>query len=213
MHAPAAVATGVAPARGAGWRRPWLLLWLAAAMAAVPAGANETGMYSVYRGPSGYFDTILGDTRTLTDDELIPALLHALDQLSKYPKPAVPPAVRRVSREEIEAIACEGRHCGVLAIYRPETGIYLDQALRPETSLFDRSVLLHELVHYLQDLHGERGDMRPCDRWYHREREAYAIQKQFLTLVGSPVRVGYSAAKSTCADDEPATATHGNPQR
>ena len=53
---------------------------------------------------------------------------------------------------------------------------------------------------YVQDLANERGEMEDCKRWYYREQEAYAIQKQFLVLVGSPVRVGYSANRSTCDD-------------
>jgi hypothetical protein len=184
----------------------WVIL-VALPGALVPAQAHEAGgMYSTYRDEAGSpaFDRVPGDSLPLTADELLPSLLESLNQLSKYPKPARLPAVLRVSRDTLEAVGCAGKKpCGVLAIYRPEAGIYLDERLDPETNLFDRSVLLHELVHYLQDLHGERGDMRPCDRWYHREVEAYAIQKQFLMLVGSPVRVGYSASQSTCAGEDP----------
>ena len=64
--------------------------------------------------------------------------------------------------------------------------------------MFDRSVLLHELVHYVQEMENEHGDMKPCLRWYHREQEAYAIQKTFLVVVGSPVRVAYSAHRDAC---------------
>ena len=91
------------------------------------------------------------------------------------------------------------------AFYRPGEGIYLDDSLKPEANLFDRSILLHELVHYVQDMSGERADVKPCLRWYQREQEAYAIQKVFLGMTGSPTRVGYSAHKSTC-DDEPVSA-------
>ncbi|MGH8678130.1 MAG: hypothetical protein ACREUQ_07245, partial [Burkholderiales bacterium] len=145
-------------------------------------------------------DRGLGEARALNSDELLPALLDAIDQITKYARPKVLPRIVRVAHSELEAMVCPGK-CGVLASYRPGEGIYLDNRLSPETSLFDRSVVLHELVHYLQDLHNERSDMRPCQRWYFRELEAYAIQKQFLTLVGSPTRVAYSAAKSTCDDE------------
>jgi hypothetical protein len=60
--------------------------------------------------------------------------------------------------------------------------------------------LLHELVHYLQDVSNELASAEPCDRWYRREQEAYAIQKQFLIIVGSQLRVAYSTALS-CAQD------------
>jgi hypothetical protein len=199
-----------------------VLAWaiLASLCGALPvAHAREAGgMYSTYRDEAGSpaFDRVPGDSRPLTSEELIPSLLESLNQLSKYPKPARLPAVLRVSRDRLEAIGCAGKKpCGVLAIYRPEAGIYLDERLDPEANLFDRSVLLHELVHYLQDLHGERSDMRPCERWYYREVEAYAIQKQFLMLVGSPVRVGYSASRSTCDGEDPppsAASRHPAPQ-
>ena len=138
----------------------------------------------------------------LSDAELMPALVTALDQLSKYHKLVASPEIIRVPHARIEVMVCDAK-CGALATYRPGEGIYLDESLKPETSLFDRSILLHELVHYAQDMHGEHGDMRPCMRWYLREQEAYAIQKIFLGMTGSPIRVGYSAHKSTC-DDEPA---------
>jgi hypothetical protein len=95
---------------------------------------------------------------------------------------------------------CNKSACGVLASYWHGEGIYIDENLKPETSLFARSVLLHELVHYLQDTHDAWGGLRDCDRWYHRELEAYALQKQFLTLIGSPIRVAYSASGPTCDD-------------
>lgn len=146
------------------------------------------------------FDTNPGDTGPLAEGQLLPALLSALDQLSRYARPVSVPEIYRVPHEELQRMVC-GAPCAALATYRSGEGIYLDDKLKPETNLFDRSVLLHELVHYLQDMNNEHGDMKPCERWYHREQEAYAIQKRFLITVGSPVRVGYSAHKSTCDDD------------
>lgn len=184
---------------------------LACALLSAPAPAAEKqaaadsraspGMYGTYRSDaSTRFDRSLADVDPMTDAQLLPALLSALDQLSKYPRPPMLPALHRLPRAELQQLVCGGP-CPALAIYRPGEGIYLDDKLRPETGLFDRSVLLHEMVHYLQDLNNEHDDMRPCSRWYYREQEAYAIQKRFLIIVGSPVRVGYSAHASTCDDD------------
>lgn len=181
-----------------------LLVSLPAALAAEageePAVVEKSGMYSNYIGrTTDVFDKYLGDIGVLTEAELLPALLSALRQLSKYPVSVSVPEIYRVSQERLQELACSGK-CTVLGTYRPGEGIYLDERLNPENSLFDRSVLLHELVHYVQEMNGELSDMRPCERWYHREQEAYAIQKNFLMLVGSPVRVGYSANQSTCDD-------------
>lgn len=144
----------------------------------------------------------------LSEAELMPALAAALDQLSKYPRLVGTPEVRRVPHERIEELVCRSK-CAARAVYRPGEGIYLDDKLHPETNLFDRSILLHELVHYAQDMGGEHGDMKPCQRWYFREQEAYAIQKIFLGMAGSPTRVGYSAHQSTCDDDDARTAAPG----
>lgn len=169
------------------------------------AGSESVGMYSNYvDDQAARYDQYLGDVRPLTEKELIPALLSAADQLSKYPKPATVPEIYRVQHSRLEEMVCP-TGCAVLATYRPGEGIFLDESLKPETDLFHRSVLLHELVHYLQDINNELGTMRDCERWYHRELEAYAIQKSFLALVGSQVRVGYSAKQSTCDDMPQAT--------
>jgi hypothetical protein len=162
-------------------------------------GAQE-GMYSTYTdNHSGASRTSIGDASaaTLSAAELMPALVSALDQLSKYHRLVALPEVIEVSHQRIEELVCHAK-CGALAAYRPGEGIYIDERLKPETDLFARSILLHELVHYAQEMSGEHGDMRPCERWYHREQEAYAIQKKFLFISGSPTRVGYSAARSTC---------------
>jgi hypothetical protein len=166
-------------------------------------GGESAGMYSNYAdNGSGIARKYLGNAGVdvLSEAELMPALVSALDQLSKYHRPVALPEVIRVPHERIEAMVCHAK-CGALAAYRPGEGIYLDERLKPETQLFDRSILLHELVHYLQDMSDELGGMRPCQRWYQREQEAYAIQKIFLFMTASPTRVGYSANKSTCDDD------------
>jgi hypothetical protein len=171
------------------------------------AGGEATGMYSNYTAESSvatrkYLGNAGADV--LSEAELMPALVAALDQLSKYHRPVALPEVIRVPHERIEELVCNAK-CAALAVYRPGEGIYLDDKLKPETDLFARSILLHELVHYAQDMSDEHGDMRPCMRWYQREQEAYAIQKIFLFTTGSATRVGYSAHKSTC-DDEPQSA-------
>jgi hypothetical protein len=159
--------------------------------------AAGAGMYSTYADTgTRFFGDELGDTYPIPMVDLLPALLVAVHHLSKYPAPGELPAVHRVPHAKIEQLAC-GKPCPALAAYRPGEGIYLDEALKPESNVFARSVLLHELVHYVQDVSNELAGVRPCERWYRREQEAYAIQKRFLALLGSQMRVGYSAG-TTC---------------
>ncbi len=158
-------------------------------------------MYSTYVDDrSEFFSDELGKADPIPLAQLVPELLTAIDQLSKYAIPQELPGVHRVPHEKIEQLTCGGGKCAALAAYRPGEGIYIDEALKPETDIFARSVLLHELVHYVQDVANELASAEACDRWYRREQEAYAIQKRFLMLVGSQVRVAYSAA-SSCAQD------------
>ncbi len=160
------------------------------------------GMYSTYVDDrSDFFSDELGKADPIPLAQLVPELLTAIDQLSKYAIPQELPGVHRVPHEKIEQLTCGGGKCAALAAYRPGEGIYIDEALEPETDIFARSVLLHELVHYVQDVANELASAEACDRWYRREQEAYAIQKRFLMLVGSQVRVAYSAA-SSCAQDK-----------
>ncbi|MGD2139818.1 MAG: hypothetical protein PVH25_05445 [Burkholderiales bacterium] len=159
-----------------------------------------TGMYSTYvdtRTP--FVGEELADTYPIPMDDLVPALLLTIDHLSKYKMPHELPVVHRAPHEKIEQLAC-GKPCAALAAYRSGEGIFIDEALKPETEIFARSVLLHELVHYLQDVSRELESLRLCERWYRREQEAYAIQKRFLVLVGSQIRVAYSAG-SSCDND------------
>jgi hypothetical protein len=165
-------------------------------------GGETVGMYSNYADQGSVAtQKYLGDAgaEVLSDAELMPALVSALYQISKYQRLVALPEIIRVPHERIERMVCPGK-CAALAAYIPGAGIYLDEKLNPGRDLFHRSILLHELVHYAQDMSEEHDDMKPCMRWYQREQEAYAIQKIFLFMTGSPTRVGYSAQKSTCDD-------------
>lgn len=141
--------------------------------------------------------------------ELTRHLLRSAARLSKYRMPDASPMVTRVSRAALEAKACpEGAgRCGVSAMYQPELGILMAEDLKPETNLFQRSILLHEMVHYLQDIGQELVAAAPCERWYQRELEAYAVQKQYLVSINSPDRVAYSGSRPTC-EASPDAQTH-----
>ncbi|HTS52355.1 MAG TPA: hypothetical protein VMH26_03695 [Burkholderiales bacterium] len=116
--------------------------------------------------------------------ELVDSLLDTITKLSNYRKPNTTPRVTKVSRSEIERTLC-GRPCPVKAWHVPGEGIFIDDSLAPETDLIHRSILLHELVHFLQDINAEGAALGECDRWLHREREAYTLQNQYLALVGN----------------------------
>jgi hypothetical protein len=157
------------------------------------APAQNGGMYSTYKTPvaSTLFDHAF-DTSPETDlSKLIRQLMNVIDRLSRYKIPKDHPNIYRVPHAELEHYVC-GTHCSIKAWYKPGDGIFLDESLKPETGIFDRSILLHELVHFLQERSGEYENMDPCNRWFHRELDAYNVQNRYLGVIGHPSRVAFT---------------------
>jgi len=115
--------------------------------------------------------------------QLVDSLIDAITRLSSFRKPSGLPPVTRVSRAEIERTICDGP-CMVKAWYLPDGGVFFDDTLTPETNLIHRSILLHELVHFVQEFNGEAAGLDPCHRWVQREQQAYEVQARYLALIG-----------------------------
>lgn len=164
---------------------------------------NNTGIYEKYKSEKQKFlDDFAGASLKLDRQDLIPVLFSSIHYMSKYSSPDKLPTVSFLPSAELSRLACNSK-CLVLGHYQGGEIIYLDEKLQPEKNLFDRSVLLHELVHYLQyssEQHSEtpQTPQEKCVLWYKREREAYAIQDAFLMAVSSPVRAGYFPARADC---------------
>ena len=171
--------------------------------AATSESYSNTGMYEKYKGEQQKFlDDFAGARPNINKEELIPLIFSTLQRLTRYPLPDQYPTVTYLSSDDLSKLACESK-CTVLGHYQGGLTVYLDDKLKPETNLFDRSVLLHEMVHYLQQLNlptskSELSIHEKCVLWYTREREAYAVQEAFLIMVASPVRAGYFPARADC---------------
>jgi len=175
---------------------------LVGALALIPAGAlaqstgsnaQDAGMYSPYKTPEAkaMFDYAFDPSPERDLGKVVRQMFLVMDRLSRYKIPRDMPNIYRVPHAELEQYVC-GTHCSIKAWYRAGDGIYLDDSLKPETSVFDRSILLHELVHYIQDRAGEYGNMDDCDRWFHREVDAYNVQNRYLGVMGHPSRVAFT---------------------
>ena len=164
---------------------------------------QNTGMYEKYKSDKQKFlDDFAGASLKLERQDLVPILFSSIHHLSKFPLPDKLPSIRFLPAAELSKLACHSE-CMVLGHYQGGETIYLDEKLKPESNLFDRSVLLHEMVHYLQyavdaDADKPQTQKEKCVLWYKREREAYAIQDAFLVVVSSPVRAGYFPARADC---------------
>jgi len=149
------------------------------------SAAPNAGMYaSVQAPPSARLYRLIDRGEIDSMPQLVDSLLNTINAMSDYAKPSSTPPVTKVSRAEIERTICNGP-CPVKAWHMPGEGIFMDDRLSPETDLVHRSILLHELVHYLQEINGEGASMDECDRWLYREREAYRLQNQYLGLIGN----------------------------
>ena len=114
--------------------------------------------------------------------ELVAVLMSGAVQLSGYPAPPRLPEVELVKHQWLVDEACGAQSCKVRGWLPPGDRIYLDDTLDPVGDTMDSSVLLHELVHYLQRESGRFGD--DCSAAIDKEREAYATQRSFLAAYG-----------------------------
>jgi hypothetical protein len=99
------------------------------------------------------------------------------------------PAVALVPHAYLEQLAC-GEKCPALGVYPDGNVIYIDDALQIDTNVCAKSVLLHELVHFLQHRDDRFVNLPPEIRSYAREHEAYTVQQQYLAENGRKVAFG-----------------------
>ena len=123
--------------------------------------------------------------------ELIAVLLSWAASLSGYPYPDTRPAIEYREHDFFEQHACaEVKNCRVAAWYDNDGTIFLDTRLANLEDPIIRSVVVHELVHYLQDLSGEYkgGD---CREQVRREQHAYAVQRTYLNRIAGQFAATY----------------------
>ena len=124
--------------------------------------------------------------------QLIAVLLSWAAHLSGYTYPDTVPQLTRVEHEFLVQHACaaDAGHCRVVAWYDDQDTIYLDDRVEDIEDPVVRSVIVHELVHYLQDLSGKY-DPVSCEDQLVREREAYSIQRTYLNRIAGRVAATY----------------------
>lgn len=120
--------------------------------------------------------------------DLCAVLLGWVMHLSDFKELQGCPEMRTVSHAWLEQKACDGNKCRVLGWYPGEGDvIYLDERLDLDDTVH-ASIALHEIVHWAQGKAGFLSD--DCETSIQAERQAYAIQREFLTQYGSLHPVG-----------------------
>ena len=139
--------------------------------------------------------------------DLYAALLSWAVTLSGYPAPAEPPVVVPKPHAFFVQQACHGQECKVLGWYAGGKNLYVDETMDPQNSLFASSIVVHEMVHYLQGV--ARGDdvLKPgvafstqpsCQQSIHWEQEAYGVQREYILRYGAYLPVGASMLHVHC---------------
>jgi hypothetical protein len=142
--------------------------------------------------------------------DLYAALLSWSVMLSGYPAPAQPPVVVMKPHAFFVENACDKRECKVLGWYAGGRNVYLDETMDPQNNLFASSILVHEMVHYLQGV--ARGDdalkggsafntTPSCQQLVHWEFEAYAVQREYILRYGTYLPVGSAMLDAHCEND------------
>ncbi|HUN91757.1 MAG TPA: hypothetical protein VMU33_06855 [Burkholderiaceae bacterium] len=129
-------------------------------------------------------------------NELFATLMSWAVTLSGLPPPVQLPEVLRVPHEELERLACDGRTCNVLGWHPPGNTVYLDNRLDLTSDIYADSILVHEMVHYLQEKSG--AFQTDCRGYLGAERQAYAVQREFLVRYGDWRPAGGSIHGTGC---------------
>lgn len=119
-------------------------------------------------------------------NDLIATLLAWVMAQSGYTIAVDSPAIEFLPTQAfVEQVCPRHAQCTVLGYYADGTGkIVLHDSLRDlHHDRRARAMLVHELVHYLQD-HSGRWHMKDCRTWIEREREAYRAQLFYLASQG-----------------------------
>jgi hypothetical protein len=144
-------------------------------------------------------------------DDLLAVLLSWAVTLSGYPAPSQPPEVVKVPHAFFVTNACGGRECKVYGWYAGGKKIYLDERMDPQAQLLASSVVVHEMVHYLQGLSrnggvpakgAAYGELLSCTDAVAMEREAYGVQREFLHRYGVYQPVGLSMLGVGCDSND-----------
>ena len=135
----------------------------------------------------------------LTRNDELTALLNWASYLSGYETNGINPQLEFKPHQFFVDNACLGNQkCKVVGWYNDESIVYIDDRLSSLESRFERSLVVHEFVHYLQHISG-KFESGSCEGFVQREREAYATQREFIMTYG--VAPSMTFHQHSCAID------------
>jgi|GEM_PF-1202230 len=126
---------------------------------------------------------VSGKTHTVLEQKPTTMYLNWAIHLSRYERPAQFPKVVFVPHTFLVESACYGVECNVLGWYNDTGVVYIDERFLNDDSLFSSSLIVHEMIHFLQHQSGEYTPS--CLDVAAREKEAYWVQQEYHIANGT----------------------------
>ena len=137
-------------------------------------------------------------------NELIVALLFWITSHTDYKNPINDPEIEFVSQVELSELACK-RDCEILAYTpnEPKYKIYLSDELDPLNDICHRGILMHEIIHVLQEEQGIFSDYDLRTKKHLREMDALVNHNIYLSQFGKKILYsnGFAAKFKTNTDN------------
>ena len=124
-----------------------------------------------------------------TLNELILALMLWITSNTNYIEPKQVPQVEFIEQEKLSEIACKNRSCEIMAYtpLTPKYKIYLSNELRPMTDICHRAILMHEIIHVIQEDQNVFLEYDERTKKHLREMDALVNHNIFLSRYGKKI--------------------------
>jgi hypothetical protein len=121
-------------------------------------------------------------------NELIVALLLWITSHTEYKNPIKYPSIEFVEQKELSELACK-MDCEILAYtpIEPKYKIFLSNTLDPLNDVCHRAILMHEIIHVLQEEQGVFSDYELRTKKHMREMDALVNHNIFLSQYGKKI--------------------------
>ena len=121
-------------------------------------------------------------------NELIVALLLWITSHTEYKNPIKYPSIEFIEQKELSQLACK-IDCEILAYtpIEPKYKIFLSNTLDPLNDVCHRAILMHEIIHVLQEEQGVFSDYELRTKKHMREMDALVNHNIFLSQYGKKI--------------------------
>ena len=122
-------------------------------------------------------------------NELILALMLWITSNTNYIEPKQVPQVEFIEQEKLSEIACKNRSCEIMAYTPliPKYKIYLSNELKPMTDVCHRAILMHEIIHVIQEDQNVFLEYDERTKKHLREMDALVNHNIFLSRYGKKI--------------------------